>query len=421
MTLSSVKLFDLVNSLSVAMDMIDQAVRNHHTRVTYIAASIASDMGLDIKVQRDLILAGLLHDIGAFSLKNRTEILQFEFPNPHEHAENGFRLLKNLSGFSDAAALVRCHHVPFSQADRKNGISEACQILHLSDRADSLIHRKKPILTQISRICERIRKEAGKEFAPHIVECFLELALKEYFWLDIVSLSVNKRLSEQFQSSDIILNSDEILIFSRAFSRIIDFKSRFTVTHSSGVSYIASALGKLLGFSNERCRMLEIAADLHDLGKLAVPSELLEKPGNLTDEDYCVIKTHPYYTYQILKSIEGFDEIAKWAGFHHERLDGRGYPFHLTAEKLDQGSRIMAVADIFTAITEDRPYRKGMKQDMVKSVLNNFVNVSALDGEIVSVLLSHYSEIDEGRRLAQKEALQEYEKFQFADKNGSAS
>ncbi|MDM8525141.1 HD domain-containing protein [Desulfococcaceae bacterium HSG8] len=413
MSLSSVKLFDLVNSLSIAVDLMSEAVVNHHNRVTYIAASIASEMELEAKTQRNLILAGLLHDIGAFSLKTRSELLHFEFVNPNEHAESGFHLLKNLIGFSDAAEFVRYHHVPFDKIEsiETEKISEPCQILYLADRLDTLIHHDEPILLQVDRICEKIREETGKKFSPHIVGCFLELASSECFWMDLVSSFINHILKEQFQTPDMVLNLDEMISFSRVFSQIIDFKSRFTATHSSGVSYTAGSLGKIIGFDDEKCRMLRLASDLHDLGKLAVPSEILEKPETLTDEDYCIIKPHPYYTYRILQSVEGFDEIAEWAGFHHERLDGRGYPFHLEGERISQEARIIAVADVFTAITEDRPYRKGMSEDMAKDVLHNFASVSALDDDIISMLLSNYSEIDEGRRDFQAKAFRSYEEF----------
>jgi HD-GYP domain-containing protein (c-di-GMP phosphodiesterase class II) len=413
MDLLSVNLFDLVKSLSAAPDLMNQTVTNHHSRVTYIAAGIASEMGLITETQQNLILGGLLHDVGAFSLKTRTACLCFDSADTDEHGENGFRLLKDLPGFSKASILVRYHHVPFCESETidDKDMTLPCQILYLADRLCTLIHHSEPIFMQLPRILKNIQEDVGKKFSPQVAECFLELASREYFWLDMVSPCVSIILSEQFHFPDMNLNLDEMITFSRGFSKIIDFKSRFTAAHSCSVSCIAELLGSHLGFSDKKCQLIKIAGYFHDLGKLAVPSEILEKPERLTDQDYSVIKPHAYHTYRILKSVQGFDEIAGWAGFHHERLDGRGYPFHLTPEKISLEARIMAVADVFTAITENRPYRKGMSEDMVKNVLNNFVSISALDGDVVSVLLSHYSEIELERKRVQAEAREEYNAF----------
>ena len=109
--------------------------------------------------------------------------------------------------------------------------------------------------------------------------------------------------------------------------------------------------------------------------------------------------------------IEGFDQITDWAGFHHEKLNGRGYPFHLDRESLDQGSRIMAVADIFSAITEDRPYRAGMPREQVIQILRENVERDAIDGELVELLIAHYDEVDAARVRLSHEAGSRYYSF----------
>ena len=128
-------------------------------------------------------------------------------------------------------------------------------------------------------------------------------------------------------------------------------------------------LAELAGMSREDCIMMKIAGDLHDVGKLKVPKAILEKPGRLTDEERNIIKEHPYNTRLVLMPIQGFGKIADWAGYHHEKLNGNGYPFHFGADVLDTGSRILAVADIFSAITERRPYRDSMPKEKAMSVL----------------------------------------------------
>jgi len=159
--------------------------------------------------------------------------------------------------------------------------------------------------------------------------------------------------------------------------------------------------------------MMKVAGHLHDLGKLAVPAEILEKPAKLTEEEFDIIKSHTFYTYSILETISDLDVINAWASFHHERLDGKGYPFRHKGEDLSLGSRIMAVADVFTAITEDRPYRKGMTSDRALQVLQQMAANSALDSGIVSLLTLHYNEIDSMRIDAQTAAMEEYQQFRL--------
>ena len=146
--------------------------------------------------------------------------------------------------------------------------------------------------------------------------------------------------------------------------------------------------------SEEERHMIQIAGYLHDLGKLVVPKSILEKAGRLTDEEFNIIKEHPYYTTAILKDVEGFDKIAHWAGNHHEKLSGKGYPYHLSASELDLGDRIMSVADIFSAITEIRPYRDGMDKEQAMKVMRENVEFGAIDEDIVTLLHDNYEDID---------------------------
>ena len=154
--------------------------------------------------------------------------------------------------------------------------------------------------------------------------------------------------------------------------------------------------------------MMRIAGDLHDVGKLKVPKAILEKPGRLTDEEFNIIKEHPYNTRLILMGIQNFSKIADWAGFHHEKLNGRGYPFHYDGSYLDTGSRILAVTDIFSAITEKRPYRDSMPKDKVIAVLKENADRGDICKDITALLYDNYDEVDKARYTASEEAGQRY-------------
>lgn len=124
-----------------------------------------------------------------------------------------------------------------------------------------------------------------------------------------------------------------------------------------------------MGFDEETAQKMYLAGALHDIGKVAVGNEILEKPGRLTDEEFAVMKHHAAYTYQILSDIEDFNELRDWAAFHHERLDGTGYPFRKTAPELNTQERIMACVDIYQALTESRPYKPGMSHEKACAIL----------------------------------------------------
>lgn len=133
-----------------------------------------------------------------------------------------------------------------------------------------------------------------------------------------------------------------------------------------------------------------IAGNFHDIGKLIIPNKILEKPGKLTSEEFAIMKSHTYFTYYTINSIGGLEQIAEWAAYHHEKLDGSGYPFHCKSGEIDTGSRIIAIADIFTAISEDRPYRKGMDKNESYKVLKTQTDNGLLDKRIVELLFDNY-------------------------------
>lgn len=204
------------------------------------------------------------------------------------------------------------------------------------------------------------------------------------------------------------LDLEGLLGLADLFRRIIDFRSPFTATHSAGVAATAARLACLAGLSEMECRMMRAAGYLHDIGKLAVPAEILEKPGPLTEHEFNIIKQHAFHSYRIIESLPTLDVVNRWASLHHERLDGRGYPFHYSGRELSLGSRIMSVADVFTALTEQRPYRHAMEAAKALDVVRELGCASALDLEIVSLLASHLDEVDAERRAAQAAAGEDY-------------
>jgi HD-GYP domain-containing protein (c-di-GMP phosphodiesterase class II) len=410
-----IHLFDLLMSLSNAVDLVSPVVANHHKRVAYIAQSIARQAGFSTAEQHQLVMAAAVHDIGAFSLQERVDSLHFEMENPHRHARLGYLFLKRFDLFSDMATLVRYHHLDWADELGARSEGEAVpmgsHLLHLSDRVDTLIDGKRNILGQVKEIGRKIEGHAGPLFVPELVTAFKNLAAKEYFWLDAASPSIDQILSRQVKLPTVELDLDGLLSLAQLFAHIIDFKSPFTSTHSSGLAASAAALAEFVGLSPTECQQMRIAGYLHDLGKLAIPAEILQKPAPLTEEEFALMRSHALHTRRILESISDLDIINDWASSHHERLDGQGYPFHEGDQDLSLGARIMAVSDVFTALTEERPYQKTMTSHEALQVLQRLADRSALDPKIVSLLSLHFEEVDSRRKEAQEASQQEYQRI----------
>jgi HD-GYP domain-containing protein (c-di-GMP phosphodiesterase class II) len=187
---------------------------------------------------------------------------------------------------------------------------------------------------------------------PEVVDIFRSVAAREDFWLDLVSPRLYSLLLHDGPCRGTELPISDLMPISEMFRNLIDFRSPFTAAHSSGVAATASSIANCLGLTETEIEVMEVAGNLHDLGKMAVPNSVINKPDKLTTDEYAIIRQHPYFTYSVLSTIGGMRQIAEWAAFHHEKLDGSGYPFHIDARKLDTESRIVAVADIFTALAE---------------------------------------------------------------------
>ena len=405
-------LFDLAICLSDACDLVSPSLVNHHKQVAYMASRIGAELGLDNDKQKDLVLAGAMHDIGALSLNERIETLAFETSQTKVHSELGYSLLRLFRPIGRVAEIVRRHHHYWNGGNDGGNTDAAVMIesdvIHIADRVAVLIDTKKEILGQANDIREKISNERDKMFRPEVHDAFLAASHKEYFWLDAVSPTIYRILRRQTRMKTLSLDLLQLRELAMLFARIIDFRSSFTATHSAGVAAVAESLAKLVGFSKRECEYISIAGLLHDLGKLAVPREVLEKAGKLDKIEFDLIRAHTYHTYRILDTLEDFDTINTWAAFHHERLAGNGYPFHHNGDVLSLGSRIMCVSDIFTAITEDRPYRKGMKPEEMSGVLNSMVKSGAIDADIVGLLERNFETVNGSRLLAQNESCKIY-------------
>jgi len=397
----------MVSALSTTLDLLDPVLGSHQKRTCLIAAQIALSMGMRGQDYQSLFIAAIFHDIGALALQDRLKMLAFEETHPHQHARMGAQLLSRFEAFQPYARLVAFHHVPWEYGcgQQFNGeeVPLLSHLIHLADRIEVLAQGRENILADIGEIQDRIAINSGKLFYPGYVEAFLKLSQVERFWLDIFSVNLDQILTGLAPFDDIELDLDHMMLFARFFALIIDSRSHFTATHSAGVAICAETIARHMGMSRFEAAKIRIAGYLHDTGKLAIPSEYINRTGPLDRAEMARVRSHSYITQDILGQIKGLNDISEWASHHHERLDGSGYPYHKEADQLSLGSRIMAVADIYTAITEDRPYRKGLPAEVAFSQLDEMVANGKIETAVVKTLKQHQDEIETLRRQAQQQ------------------
>ncbi|MDR3577865.1 MAG: HD domain-containing protein [Anaerolineaceae bacterium] len=409
-----VKLQNLLLSLSDALDLASPDLSQHQLRTSFVAWEIGKAAGLSTDDMTDLFIASLLHDVGALTTNEKLEVHLGKVEFPERHCFLGEKLLKQVSRFVNPSKIVRYHHTHYNDKNHDElppSIALSAQILLLADTLERSIDRHKFILHQEQSLIGYIKSLAGTYIRSDIVELFQSIAVREDFWFDLVSPRLYSTLLNNGPCRTIEVELSQLLTISEMFRDMIDFRSRFTATHSSGVAAAASALSKAFGFTQTEIELMEVAGNLHDLGKMAVPNSILNKPDKLTNEEFAIMRQHTYYTYTILSTIGGIQYIAEWAAFHHERLDGSGYPFHIDGKNLSINSRIMAVADIFTALTEQRPYRKSLLgQEQVLSILKSHCSRNWLDTSIVNLLERNYQGIDAYVRERQASTSEFYER-----------
>lgn len=410
-----VPVFDLALCISQAVDLISPLVADHHKRTCQIAYGLGAQMHLSPGELKDLVLASALHDIGGLTREDRLGALEFEYKNPFGHSISGYLLLSTFSPFSRIANIVRFHHVAWENGAGTyfSGITVPVlsYLLQLADRVAVLIDTSKPVLSQVDYIIMKVKTLSGERFIPEHVNILEQLASREAFWLDAVNMKDINNLSRKLDWDVLDVSSAGFLGLVNLFRRIVDFRSPFTSTHSAGVAATASELATLAGFKGQDRWYIHLSGLLHDLGKLAVPAEILEKKSGLTREEVDIMRQHTYYTNQILEPLKILDMVRIWGAYHHERIDGKGYPFHFKEDELPVGSRIVAVADIFTALSEDRPYRNGMGFKESAEIISQLANEKKLDADIVHLLTANMDAINKARVAAQVNAKQEYNEF----------
>ena len=332
-----------------------------------------------------LTTAALFHDMGAYKTDVGHSFSEFELLNTASHCVYGYLYTRFYSPFPSFAPVILYHHTGYlyKQYIDSSFLTDSL-LLNLSDRVSFVF------LTQENPDLSFLNALSGIDFDPKHVSAFLEADREEGLLRALKDGSYHEKLHAFWRET--ALSRSEVMRYARMLMYTIDFRSEQTVTHSISVTSLSKLLCGLLGLDHVDTSIVTASAMLHDIGKITTPVEILEKKGPLNEEEMAIMKKHAHASYEILKEL-GFDNIALIASSHHEKLDGSGYPRGLKGDEIPFYSRILAVADILSALIGERSYKGPMPKGQVTAILGGMACRNQLDPIVTSVALEHYDDL----------------------------
>ncbi len=444
--MQALKLSELISALSHALDITEGQPEGHCIRCCWIGMHIGEKLGMPTERLWELYYTLLLKDLGCSSNASRicelylTDDLSFKrdfkwvdgslpqvlrFVLRHTGPSSGLiDRLKTLGGIltngdeiAQELTLTRCTRG--ADIARQLRFPEAVALgIHALDehwngqgRPVGLQGAQIPLYSRIALLAQvidvvntadgktaavdEIKKRSGSWFDPELVEAFTAVASDNEFWATLNSAAIESRvLRLEPGGHEVSLDEDYFDDIAEAFGQVVDAKSPYTAGHSARVGLYTSLLSEAMEIPESRRRWLKRGALLHDVGKLGVSNSILDKPGKLDNIEWLAVQRHAAFTEAILGRISNFDELSRVSAAHHERLDGGGYPRGLKANDIAIETRIITTADIFDAITAERPYRGAVPVEKTLAIMADTVG-TAIDANCFAHLkniIKHHSE-----------------------------
>jgi len=390
---------EVIYALSEALDLVGIDDIRHGKRVAFMAAECAKEAGVDTAYIDELIGIGMLHDSGVSTTDvHKNLVTQLEWKDEQLHCVRGAALLEKVTLLQAFAPVVYYHHTHWDDLegmDLDERVKSQANLIYLVDRVDALRTQIEGQDLEKREEIERIISEhAGSFFSPEWVRCFLAASQRNSFWFNLEEGALESYLMEWAALGEHrMIPFAQIREIARMFADVVDAKSPFTFEHSFGVAAVSVFLAKAIGLDESKIGTVEIGALLHDLGKLRVHDEVLNKAGKLDHAEKMEMNRHGFDSNVILHHIKGFREIALIASLHHETLDGKGYPYSLGAEDIPLEARIVTVADIFQALVQTRPYRESMSAERAYGVLEEMAGEGKLDTGVVALVGEKLGEV----------------------------
>jgi HD-GYP domain-containing protein (c-di-GMP phosphodiesterase class II) len=416
-----IALSEVIGGLSYALDITEGEPPGHAVRCCLIGMRLADELGLDAAARSDLFYALLLKDAGCSA--NSARMAALFAADDHFVKRTGKRIdwarpfpafvwavhvaapgrsararVRRLLSIRDEGQVTRS-----LMAARCERGAEIAYMLGLSARSAEAIRaldehwdgnghprglrgEQIPLEARILCLAQTMEifhaaggvnaayrvanRRRGGWFDPALVDAARAFRRDASFWASLAQPDLSAA-----EPSDRVLRADAALLdrIVDAFAAVVDAKSPWTYRHSDRTSVIATSIGAELGCDTDTLRQLRRAARLHDIGKLAVSNRILDKPASLSPAEFADVKRHPVFTQRILERVPAFRDLAPLASTHHERLDGGGYPDGLTGGELTVPMRVLALADVYEALTSKRPYRPARRSDEALAIIRRDV------------------------------------------------
>jgi HD-GYP domain-containing protein (c-di-GMP phosphodiesterase class II) len=410
------------------MDLLEGRPLRSAIKVAVIGGSIAKIMGLPEREVASVVYAGLLHDIGLARMVSdiyphlppgmsekqlfqthalyNARVIGNPYERPlsndlfqifHQHPLSAKDFVRQFHLSQDVSDLIAAHHELCDGTGYPFGLSQeqiplGARILTFADVVEGILENTTKEMSGLTSRRHAVEsfmeiKTAGK-FDPDVVAVFKSLIeANEDFLRLIATLEVENMVRCLLPERTMMLGGGTLLHIVETMGSLPDsMMSLYKAGRSRRVADLAICLAEALGIHREQCGELAAAALLMDLGHLSTPAGLLLKAGPLTADERSVIQDHPLYTQDVLKGVPGFENIILWASEHHERMNGKGYPSHKKGFEISIGGRILALADVFDALTSHRPYRTHAHEPMDALPVIGQGRLTLYDNQLVNVL-----------------------------------
>ena len=407
---------DFLYAMSFALDAIEHEFTGttveHGKRVAWLSMKMLEETGLSEEELVDCVGCAILHDNAVAEYLQEERNLQrtpvspraeegFDMSRFARHVIIGERNAVLLPFRSDVKNVILWHH---ENADgsgalgmREDQTDFRSEVIHLADTIDALYDLKTASASIYNEIRQFVSGETGRLFTARAVAQFQG----HISWQDLLQLQAEgpeALLKERLPAVSHDYSDEEIKAIAEFFARIVDYKSPFTTAHSMGVANKAKTMAEYYGWNADKAIRFYTAGAMHDIGKVVVGNQILEKPGKLNEWEYSVMKDHARATLHILSDIDGFQDITEWAANHHEKLDGTGYSRGMNAPQLSFEERLMACIDIYQALTEDRPYKAGLSHAKTIAIMKSMVEEGKIDGSITADIASVFGAEEENEQ-----------------------
>jgi len=405
-----INLNEILYAFSSGLDAVETELLGttpgHSKRVAAISIMTGKALGLSENELIDLAAFSILHD-NSLTEVDQEQQEYAKYNGGDGYTEQDFNIRRCTIGENNTKFMpfrtnnrdvILLHHEnadgsgPFGRGYEKTPIK--AQIIHLAVELDNKLDIHNISKDTYGGLIYFVKSNTGTLFSKEVADAFTGFFKHKHLThltvnnIDNYLRKATKHFSDEYSFS-------EIMNLATLFARIIDYKSHYTCRHSIGVAENAKIMATYYNYPKDKLTKYYLAGALHDVGKLKVSNAILQKPGKLTDDEYEKMKTHAYYTYDILKHVKNMDDIMIWASHHHEKLNGEGYPFGIRGEDLSQEERLMTCCDIYQALAEERPYKPAFPHEKVISIMREMVVKGEIDNKIVNDMDVIFRDIEE--------------------------